>query len=169
MITAYHRPKTLEEAVKLLSETNARPLGGGTTLTQLADETFPVVDLQSLGLNKITKSANVLNIGATVTLQELLESPNILPGLKTALNLEAPLNQRNRRTVAGALITCDGRSPFATMMVALDAKLSVKGVETSIHGLGDFLISQTEILKNNLITDVELPLRVKLRVRVCWT
>jgi Aerobic-type carbon monoxide dehydrogenase, middle subunit CoxM/CutM homologs len=162
MITDYHRPKTVEEALKLLSESNARPLGGGTTLTQLTNETFPVVDLQSLGLNKIIKSANVLNIGATVTLQELLESPSTPPVLKTSIKLEGPLNQRNRRTVAGALITSNGRSPFATMMIAMDARLSLNGRETSVHALGDFLISQSEILKKKLVTNIEIPIRVNI-------
>jgi CO/xanthine dehydrogenase FAD-binding subunit len=162
MITEYHRPKTMEEALKLISEPNARPLGGGTSLNQLTNETFQVVDLQSLGLNKIIKSANVLNIGATVTLQELLEYPDTPQGLKTSIKLEGPLNQRNRRTVAGALITSNGRSPFATMMMAMDATLSVKGSNPSVHALGDFLISQSEILKNHLVTNIEIPIQVNI-------
>jgi CO/xanthine dehydrogenase FAD-binding subunit len=162
MITDYHRPKTMEEALTLLSEPNARPLGGGTTLTQLTHETFQVVDLQSLGLNKIIKSANVLSIGATVTLQELLESPNTPSVIKTSIKMEGPLNQRNRRTVAGALITSNGRSPFATMMMAMDARLSLNGGQTSVHLLGDFLISQSEILKNKLVTNLEIPIQVNI-------
>jgi CO/xanthine dehydrogenase FAD-binding subunit len=55
MITQYYRPQTLEEALKLLSQPDTRPLGGGTALTQKNDESFSVVDLQALGLNKIHK------------------------------------------------------------------------------------------------------------------
>jgi CO/xanthine dehydrogenase FAD-binding subunit len=162
MITDYHRPQTLEEALKLLSEPNSRPLGGGTVLTQSADESFSVVDLQDLGLDNLRKSGNHLSIGATVTLQVLLESPFTLPALKTGITLDAPLNQRNRRTVAGSLITCTGRSPFATMMLSLDAKLSVLVEKLTTIGLGDFLLSHPVLLKNKLVTNIEIPLQIKL-------
>jgi CO/xanthine dehydrogenase FAD-binding subunit len=156
MITDYHRPQTLEEALKLLSEPNSRPLGGGTVLTQWADESFSVVDLQNLGLDKIRTSANLLNIGATVTLQALLESPLVPPVLKSCINLDTTLNQRNRRTVAGALINSTGRSPFATLLMALDAKMSVSGKESKVLTLGDFLLSHAETLNNILVTNIEV-------------
>ncbi len=162
MITDYHRPKTLEEAFKLLSDPNSRPLGGGTTLTQSVVEPFSVVDLQSLGLDKILKSSNQLNIGATVPLQALLESPFIPTALKAGLDLDAPLNVRTRSTVAGALITCNGRSPFAAIMVAMDAKVSLEGRESKVKTLGDFLLSKPEHLKGELVISIEIPLQVKL-------
>jgi CO/xanthine dehydrogenase FAD-binding subunit len=162
MIKDYHRPKTIEEAMKLLTEPNSRPLGGGTILTQSSDEAFSVVDLQSLGLNKIRKSGNHLSIGATVTLQELFEFPSTPIALKTSLSLEAPLNQRNRETVAGAIITCTGRSPFATIMLALDTKLSIAGEKSTNIELGDFLLSQPTFTNNKLVINLEIPLLHKL-------
>jgi CO/xanthine dehydrogenase FAD-binding subunit len=162
MITNYHRPRTLEEALKLLSAPNSRPLGGGTVLTQSVDESFSVVDLQDLGLDKIRKSGNHLSIGATVTLQAMLESPLTPATLKTGLKLESPINQRNRSTVAGALITSTGRSPFASLMLAMDAKISVVGDESTVYPLGDFLLAQQEFLKNKLVTNLEIPIQVKL-------
>ena len=73
MITQYYRPQTLEEALQLLARADTRPLGGGTVLTQRSNESFSVVDLQALGLDKLHKSGDNLEIGATVTLQNLLE------------------------------------------------------------------------------------------------
>jgi len=125
MITEYHRPRTLEEALKLLARPATLPLGGGTVLTQSSDRSFAVVDLQALGLDKIRKVGNKLEIGASATLSALLESQHILPALAAALRLETPLNLRNMGTVAGTLVTCEGRSPFATVMLALDAKMTV--------------------------------------------
>jgi CO/xanthine dehydrogenase FAD-binding subunit len=55
MITAYHRPQTLDEALTLLSRPDARPLGGGTILSRPGPDPIQVVDLQSLGLNTINK------------------------------------------------------------------------------------------------------------------
>src|SRR5512138_1162007 len=129
MITTYHRPKTLEEAITLLTHPNRIPLGGGTLLSKPTTDPVEVVDLQSLSLDSIRKNGNNLEIGATTTLQSLFEA-ELCPGtLKTALKLEAPLNIRNAATVAGTLVATDGRSTFATAMLALDAKLEIKSID----------------------------------------
>ena len=162
MITLYHRPQTFEEALKLLSAPNTRPLGGGTLLSHPSDESFAVVDLQALGLDKLHKSGNNLEIGATLTLQALLESPHTAAALKAAIKLEAPLNLRNMGTVAGALVTCDGGSPFAAVMLAMDARLTVDGGQPIVYGLGDFLPLRHDLLKSKLLTNIEIPLNIKL-------
>jgi CO/xanthine dehydrogenase FAD-binding subunit len=171
MITLYHRPATLEEALTLLARPNTRPLGGGTVLSHPGDESFAVVDLQALGLNKIHKSGDHLEIGATVTLQTLLESPHTPAALKAAIKLETPLNLRNMGTVAGTLVTCDGRSPFAAVMLALDAKITVVSAESSVVSLGDFLPLRVGadnipagggVRQGSLITLLKIPLLTKL-------
>jgi putative selenate reductase FAD-binding subunit len=169
MITQYFRPQSLEEALKLLAKRNTRPLGGGTVLNQHSDESFAVVDLQALGLDKIHKVGEKLEIGATVTLQALLESAHTPEALKQAIRLEAPLNLRNMGTVAGALVACDGRSPFAAVMLTLDAKLTVDGgrqteggPRSAIHGIGEILPVREESLRGKLITKIEIPLNTKL-------
>lgn len=162
MITEYHRPQNLEKALELLSLPNTYPLGGGTILTIPRDETFSVVDLQALGLNKLHKSGDKLEIGATVTLQNLLENTHSPAALRSALRLEAPLNIRNMATVAGALVTCDGRSPFAVVMQAVDAKITlINGGKTSID-LGDMLLLRQETLRSRLILSIEIPLVCKV-------
>ena len=170
MITQYYRPQTLEEALQLLSQADTRPLGGGTVLTQRSEETFSVVDLQALGLDKIHKSGDRLEIGATVTLQTLLESSSIAEALKAALLLETPLNLRTMGTVAGSLVTCDGRSPFAVVMLALDAKMTFAPGNKQIT-LGNYLPMRVgadgvhpipPIRAGKLITKIEIPLNVKL-------
>ena len=73
MITTYHRPSTLDEALALLSQPNTVPLGGGTFLSQPTTDPVSVVDLQRLGLDSLRINGNELQIGATCTLQALLE------------------------------------------------------------------------------------------------
>src|SRR5512143_1856189 len=111
MITAYHRPDSIEAALALISRDTPRtvPLGGGTLLSRGSPDPLEVVDLQALGLAYVRISGNDAEIGATTTLQHLLEAPECPGALKTAIRLEAPLNIRNAATVAGALATCDGR------------------------------------------------------------
>ena len=162
MITHYFRPQTIDEALTLLSNPNHRPLGGGTVLTQSSEETYAVVDLQSLNLDTLLKSGDTLGIGATVTLQSLADYPQIPPSLKTSLLHEAQLNLRNMKTVAGTLVTCDGRSPFVTALLALDARISVLGTKLDKHGLGNLLPLRQEILKGKLITKIEISLNGKL-------
>ncbi|HEX2996656.1 MAG TPA: FAD binding domain-containing protein [Anaerolineales bacterium] len=159
MITVYHRPKTLDEALTLLTQPNMVPLGGGTLLAHPTPDPVEAVDLQALGLDTIEKSGNNLEIGATVTLQHLLESEHCPEALKSALKLEAPLNLRNAATVAGTLVTSDGRSTFAAVMLALDAKLTIiVSRRSQIVNLGEFL----PLRPRGLITAITIPLNVKL-------
>ena len=174
MITTYHRPRTLDEALTLLTRPDTVPLGGGTLLSRPRADSIEVVDLQSLGLDSVKKNGNNLEIGATVTLQGLLESEYMPEAMKTALKLEAPLNIRNSATVAGTLVSCDGRSTFAVSLLALDAKVEIKEFEhrdlkdqslrktPNLHerllNLGDFL----PLRPHGLITSITIPLNVKL-------
>ena len=159
MITSYHRPQTLDEALTLLAQPNMVPLGGGTLLAQHKADPVEAVDLQALGLNTIKKRGNNLEIGATVTLQQLLESEHCPEALKSALKLEAPLNVRNAATVAGTLVACDGRSTFAATLLALDVKLTtIVNRQPSVVSLGEFL----PLRPRGLITSMTIPLNVKL-------
>jgi CO/xanthine dehydrogenase FAD-binding subunit len=162
----------MREAINLISRPSPRtvPLGGGTLLSHQRTESLEVVDLQALGLDRISAQGNFLEIGATATLESLLEHRNCPPALKAALKLEAPLNLRSAATIAGTLVTCDGRSTFGTVMLALDAKLSrfaispgadaIEGATAteSLQSLGDFLALRARVL----ITKITIPLQARL-------
>ena len=163
MITNYHRPQTLDEALTLLTQPDTIPLGGGTLLSHGTADPVQAVDLQLLGLDSLIKNGNNLELGATLTLQALLESEHCPAALKSALKLEAPLNIRNAATVAGTLIACDGRSTFASMLLAMDAKieqaiLDHSKIEYRVTNIGDFL----PLRSSNLITKIIMPLNIKL-------
>lgn len=163
MITAYHRPQTLDEALTLLTRPNVLPLGGGTLLSKPTAESIEVADLQALGLDTVKKNGNTLELGAALTLQSLLESEHCPPALKSALKLEAPLNIRNSATLAGTLIACDGRSTFASVLLALDAKLTVTSKQNGEETLNiGELLPLREQVRGKLITKIMIPLTVKL-------
>jgi CO/xanthine dehydrogenase FAD-binding subunit len=169
MITVYHRPQTLDEALTLLSKPDARPLGGGTLLSQPGPDPIQAVDLQSLGLNTINSKGAELAVGATATLQALLESKECPGALKTAIKFEAPLNLRNSATVAGTLVSSDGRSTFTTALLALDAKVDHRPLTTDhgqhpsgtmssmVTGLSEFILTRPR----TLITSILIPLNTK--------
>jgi CO/xanthine dehydrogenase FAD-binding subunit len=154
MITTYHRPQTLDEALALLAKPNTLPLGGGTLLSKPTADPLEVVDLQALGLDSINKKGSELEIGATATLQVLLENNTCPEALKIAIKLEAPLNIRNSATVAGTLVAGDGRSTFATALLALDAKLERKPGPAAT-GVGEFLLTRP----HGLISSITIPLQ----------
>ena len=159
MITEYHRPKTLPEALQLLSRPGVIPLGGGTAINTplFKDKDFAVVDLQNLDLNQITLSGYTLNIGSTATLQQLLESPDSPEALKQAIQREAALNIRNAATVAGTLVSAGGRSAFATAMLALDAKVTVNSDKSTVISLAEYWALRPQ----GLITLISIPVNVK--------
>jgi CO/xanthine dehydrogenase FAD-binding subunit len=113
-------------------------------------------------LDSVRKKGNNLEVGATVKLQQLLESEYVPEALQTALKLEAPLNLRNAATVAGTLVAADGRSTFTAALLAVDAKLTLVNPASENANLGDFLPLRPDNLRGKLITQLEIPLNVKL-------
>lgn len=165
MIIEYHRPTNISEALSLLARKQppSYPLGGGTVLNQGIEGQVAVVDLQSLGLGNITHKEKFWDIGATVTLQTLLEINELPSDLKKAVQLEATYNLRQMATVAGKLVTTDGRSPFATAMLALDASLEVLEHKTKPCKLrlGDWLSLRESISHGKLISAIHIPINVR--------
>lgn len=163
MIVAYYRPENIADALELLQKEDhlAVPLGGGSVLCRPGGEPVAVVDLQNLGLNIVMNKGSILEIGATATLQQLLETNGIHPALTKAIRHEATYNLRQVATVAGAIVASDGRAPFATTMLALDAQLTLQPDNERI-GLGDLLPLRGEKLAGRLITAIAIPLNVKL-------
>ena len=147
MITEYHRPKTLVEALALLqrSEQLTLPLAGGTVLNRPTLQPVAVVDLQDLGLDIIQSQGNSLHLGATVTLQSLLDylksdssNAKLSQALSKAILHEATANLRQVASLAGTLVAAGGRSPFTTALLALDAMLLLEPGGESL-ALGDLL------------------------------
>jgi len=85
--------------------------------------------------------------------------------LKKALKLDAPLNLRNAATVAGTLVVADGRSSFTTVLLALDARLTIEGGKSKTKeeiALGEFLPLRPEKLKGRLITGIDFSFKTGL-------
>ena len=170
MIIDYHRPTTLEAALELLARQEPRtlPLGGGTVLNRPSPAEVAAVDLQALGLDGLQISGKSLLIGAAVTLNRFARQPGLQLALVKAINLELNYNLRQVATAAGVLVSADGRSGFAAALLALDAELELRGhpggasPEQEKVGLGDLLPLRERLLRGRLITQVKIPLNVRL-------
>ena len=164
MIREVYRPKTLQEALDLLAQPGLVPMGGGTVLNRPSSEALSVVDLQDLGLDTVEVKGHVLSLGATLTLAQLLELPDVPEALKHVIRLEATYNLRHTATLAGAALSADGRSPLATALLALDAVLDVMRAGQAVEqvNLGDVLPLRGEKLSGRLVTRITLPLNARL-------
>jgi carbon-monoxide dehydrogenase medium subunit len=111
---AYHEPKTLEEASRLLVDLgeNAHVLAGGTDLfveiRERLRDVSDVVNIKNIpGMNDITWDPNVgLTFGALVTARQLETLPGVqrtFPNFAEALRQLASIQVRNRATVVGNL------------------------------------------------------------------
>jgi carbon-monoxide dehydrogenase medium subunit len=131
------RPKTLEQALEYLKK--GIPLAGGTNLTPRRDSLTRVVDLHELGLDRIDVEGPQVIIGATTTLQALMDSSTLPETLKDACRLEGGWNIRNMATIGGLIMSSDARSPLLTVLLALEAILSIEpeGKTQSLNKLLD--------------------------------
>lgn len=162
MIVEYHRPENLQDALTLLKrkEIKTVPLGGGSVLNAPSAEKLAVVDLQALDLDRVQMKGSVLFVGATVTLQSLLDRQELPEKLAEVIRHEASYNLRQVATVAGTLVSADGRSPFANALLALDVQLTLLPGEEQV-GAGDLLFQRPEILVGRLITGIQIPVNAR--------
>lgn len=127
----YYRPRSLEGALQLL---NADPTGcfilaGGTYLNASApQEVEEVVDISRLKLNAIQQSELMIHIGATVTIQSILDDSKLgkfANGILTRACRSNSISRmiRNQRTVGGELIAGARYSDLAAVLLALEARV----------------------------------------------
>ena len=164
----YHRPNDIEEAVTLLRQGGPRTvaLAGGTTLVASGRrDVEAVVDLRDLPLSYVRAQGATLCIGATTTLQQLIDTPEMQTFASGVLAETARAvtgrNLRNVATVGGTVASAGGDDPLLTALLALDAKLTVYAPESRQIPLAGFLAYRERLLKDGaLITEVCLPLLI---------
>ncbi|MCP4424757.1 MAG: hypothetical protein GY803_09715 [Chloroflexi bacterium] len=152
--TNYTRPENVNEALQLLAQPNALPLGGGTKLLT-GDVEGAVVDLQDLGLNQIDWTNDGLRVGATTTLSDLATA--LKPGgpadlLWQAIRQAGPNTYRNAATLGGTIASRLPDSELLAALLALDVRLTVQGEEME---LVDYLTAAER--PSGLIAAVNIP------------
>ncbi len=161
MITAYFRPKSLQEALKLLENPANIPVGGGSSLSSIRRD-IAAVDLQDLGLNKVVEKDGNYVIGAAATLESLMDFFSGSPDMVNAIKIEASKNQREQVTIGGLVCMSDGRSALLSLLSALD--ISMKWEPGSIKiALGEYLAQRKSWNKGVLITEFSIAKDIKYR------
>lgn len=166
MVIEYHRPKTIEETISLLSRKKPKTvvLGGGLYLNEKVKNQIAVVDIQDLGLDSIDSKGKKHILGAGVNLQQLVDVEELPLALISSIKHQETYNRRQVATLAGTYITADGRSPITCVLLALDAELEMVGKNNQAESilLGDFLPMRNKKLEGRLFTRITIPSQTKI-------
>ncbi len=165
----YMRPKTLEEAIELISSMEgSRVLAGGQSLLSMMKlrifEPSSLIDIGFIPELKHVKleDKHKVRIGAMVNHHEILDNPIVrenLPMLSSTAEKIADLQVRNRGTIGGSICEADPAADYLPTLMALNAKvhLKSKSEERSLD-IEEFIKGpfETEIQDGEILTEVEI-------------
>ena len=165
----YHRPSSLDEALKLLKKhgDEAKVLSGGMSLLpmlKLRLASFAhLVDINRIpGLDFIKEEKGVLRIGA-MTRQAALERSEIVrsryPILADAVPLIADPLVRNRGTIGGNVANGDPGNDQPAIMIALGATFVARGAKERGIAANQFYkgLYSTALAPNEILTEIRIP------------
>jgi len=166
---AYHRPASLDEAVKLLAgNAEATLLAGGMTLIptlkqRLASPT-DVVDLGALGdLSGIKVAGGTVTIGAMTSHAEVAGSKDVqkaIPGLAALASGIGDPHVRHRGTAGGSIANNDPAADYPAAVVALNATVHTNSRSIAAN---DFFTGQfaTALDDGEIVTSISFPVPKK--------
>lgn len=128
----YHRPETLDDAIRIASTSDdGSYLAGGMTLLptmkfRLASPT-DLIDLGSIeALRGIAEENGRLRVGAATTHAEVAASAIVAEGIPALAGLASRIGDpavRNRGTIGGSIANADPAADYPAALLALDAEV----------------------------------------------
>lgn len=165
----YHRPSSLDEALKLLKRhgDEAKVLSGGMSLLPMMKlrlaSVAHLVDIGRIpGLDYIKEEKGFLRIGA-MTRQAALERSEIVrsryPILADAVPLIADPLVRNRGTIGGNVANGDPGNDQPAIMIALGATFVARGSKERSIAAGEFYkgLYATALEPGEILTEIRIP------------
>jgi aerobic carbon-monoxide dehydrogenase medium subunit len=168
----YARPSTVEDAVELLGSPGARVLAGGQTLVNVLKlrtiSPDRLVDVTGIGeLRAIRRTDAGLELGAAVTYQDLVESPDVAelrPALARVASIIADQQVRNRGTIGGNVCLNLATSHFPPLLCVVGARFAIAGRdgERTVEA-DDFFhtVFTTAVGPGELLTRITVPVRAR--------
>lgn len=170
-MNAYHRPRSLNEALAIRAATGAIPLAGGTDIHPLRTAraawgepwTAPVLDLSAVPeLEGITESDAGWRIGARTTWTAVVQAtlPPLFDGLRAAAIEVGGRQVQNRGTIAGNLVTASPAGDGIPNLLVLDAEVELAAsAGTRRMAVGDFLTGYraTALAPGEIVTALHIP------------
>jgi probable selenate reductase FAD-binding subunit len=160
-ISAYFRPESLIEAFALLRRPGAVLIGGGTKLNRRrSSEPIEVVDLQALGLGRVEQpDADTVVVGATATLQDLVETEALPAAVRAAARREMPSTLRAQSTVGGTIVTADRESELLIALLVHDAVVRIERPEGNEELALETLLAQLPLTTPAIVTAITIDTR----------
>ncbi|MCK4512350.1 FAD binding domain-containing protein, partial [bacterium] len=165
-----YRPKSAEEAVRALLETEGTGLyvAGGTIVVPTGSPSLDyLVDLTDVGLDYVrvedTPDGRALVIGAMTRIADLLTSPELAsPALRAIIEAAADMGThttRNRATVGGNVFAVHFPSDLPPAFLALGASIRLQGADGPRDvSLEDFYARRSEVYRRgDLIVEIRVP------------
>ncbi|HEX7421339.1 MAG TPA: xanthine dehydrogenase family protein subunit M [Thermoanaerobaculia bacterium] len=164
----YHRPKTIQEAVKLLRDVKgSRVLAGGHSLLpamklRLASPAA-LIDISRIKeLSGIDSTKDGLRIGALTTHAAIADSETVRRNCPVLAETAAHIGDqqvRNRGTIGGSIAHADPAADYPTVMLLLDAKIiAVNGKDREINAEKFFVDLFTTSLKpGEILASIVIP------------
>jgi carbon-monoxide dehydrogenase medium subunit len=165
----YYRAGSVSEAAGLLRKyPGAKVLAGGHSLIPLLKlrlaAPVAVIDIGRIReLKGITVKDGTISIGAMTTHAELAGSPQLAETCPVLAQAAAGIGDpavRNRGTIGGNVAHADPASDLPTVLVALDARLTVVGPDGKrTLGTGEFFqgMMATALKEHEILTGIEFP------------
>jgi CO/xanthine dehydrogenase FAD-binding subunit len=160
----YLFPETIEDAIKLLSESeDCLIVSGGVTLHELEKRDLlsnirTLIDLSRLGLNHIRSTNDSLEIESSVTFSSLVKHESVrqkqMYAIVDCLEKFTPVQIRNLATIGGAICSAVPFLDIPTVFSSLAAKLVLIGPNGErIISIRNFYhdFFQTDLNKNELM------------------
>lgn len=149
MIEQFLKPASVDEAIRLKSQhkDDAVFMAGGSKLNATPTRTDKkvAISLAGLGLGEIKEQGGQLRIGATVTLQQLIDDPKVPAALRDAAGFIYSRNVRNQATLGGEVCARQDEAVLVPVLLALDAKVLLadgqsSDLESFLGGARDSLV-----------------------------
>jgi aerobic carbon-monoxide dehydrogenase medium subunit len=165
----YHRPASLDEAIRLLAKDgDTRPLSGGHSLLPMMKlrlaEPAAIVDLGRLPhLDGISEAGDELVIGALATHASVAASELVREKCRVlAVTAEGIGDRqvRNRGTIGGSLAHADPGADYPTVITALGGTIVVRGPDGEREIVPDDFFTgvfTTALQQAELVTAVRVP------------
>ncbi len=165
----YERATSVEHALELLAEPEARALAGGQSLVPVLKLRIArpslLVDIMQLELREVVADGSELRIGALTTWDELSRAPELeraaFAALRECVAAIGDLQVRNRGTIGGSLVHADPASDIPAVLLALGASLRLRSPDGErTVPLTDFVLGPftTALGPGELLVEIAVPL-----------
>jgi CO/xanthine dehydrogenase FAD-binding subunit len=159
-IKTYHRPTSVEEALRLLTRTGVSSaiIAGGTYATaHLGESIDEIIDLQAVGLDELAVAGNRLTVGAMVRLQTLVDDERVPPLLRELAHREGPNTVRHQATIGGIVIGAEADSELLAGLLVHETEVTVESTAGSKSlSLADFLADVPAALGGGLVITISV-------------